>query len=235
MATLTWHGHSTFTLETAGGVRIVIDPWFEGNPAADRGLGDVGPVDWIFCTHGHADHFADALPLARATGATLVSSFEIVGFCQEQGLEKVHGLGVGGGYTFPFGRVQMTPALHGGQVHGDESGRWTCTPGGFLFHVDGLRILHAGDTALTLDMTLLEGRVDVAILPIGDNYTMGPGEAARAVGFIRPEVVIPMHYDTFELLRQDPEAFREQVRAEVGDETRVEVLRPGQGLDLGIR
>jgi L-ascorbate metabolism protein UlaG (beta-lactamase superfamily) len=231
MATLTWHGHATFTLETADGVRIVIDPWFEGNPAADRALADVGHVDWIFCTHGHADHFADALPLAEATGATLVSSFEIASFCASKGLELTHGLGVGGGYDFPFGRVQMTPALHGGQVHGDTSGQWTCTPGGFVFHVDGLRIYHAGDTALTMDMQLLKGRVDVAILPIGDNYTMGPAEAVRAIDFIGPEVVIPMHYDTFELLRQDTNAFR----ALVGDRARVEVLHPGRTLDLGVR
>jgi L-ascorbate metabolism protein UlaG (beta-lactamase superfamily) len=235
MATLIWHGHSTFTLETSEGTRIVIDPWFEGNPSADRSLADVGPVDWIFCTHGHADHFADAIPLALATGATLVSSFEIVMFCTEQGLEKTHALGVGGGYDFPFGRVQMTPALHGGHVHGDETGRWTCTPGGFVFHVDGVRIYHAGDTALSQEMKLLSGGVDVALLPIGDNYTMGPDEAARAAAFIGPEIVIPMHYNTFDLLRQDPEAFAAKVREQTHDGARVHVLQPGEGLDLGVR
>lgn len=228
MASLTWHGHASYTLELADGTRILLDPWFEGNPVADRTLDAVERADWIFCTHGHADHFKDAIPLARRTGATLVSSFEIIQFAASQGLEKLHALGVGGGYDFPFGRVKMTPALHGGQVHGDESGVWSCLPGGFLFHVDGIRLYYAGDTALLLDMQLLRGEVDVAILPIGDNYTMGPGDAVRAVDFIEPSVVIPMHYGTFPEIEQDPQAFR----ASVGDRARVEVLEVGDSLEL---
>ncbi len=228
MASLTWHGHATYTLELAGGTRILIDPWFEGNPMADRALDSVEKVDWIFCTHGHADHFKDAIPLARRTGATLVSSYEVIQFAASQGLEKLHALGVGGGYDFPFGRVKMTPALHGGHVHGDESGAWTCIPGGFVFHADGIRLHHAGDTALLTDMQLLRGGVDVAILPIGDNYTMGPDDAVRAVDFIEPSVVIPMHYGTFPEIEQDPEAFR----TAVGDRARVEVLEVGDSLDL---
>jgi L-ascorbate metabolism protein UlaG (beta-lactamase superfamily) len=228
MAKLTWHGHSTFTFETADGTRILVDPWFEGNPKADRSLDQVEAAQWIFCTHGHADHFKDAMPLARKMGATLVSSFEIIQFAASMGLEKLHALGVGGGYDFPFGRVKMTAALHGGHVHGDESGMWTCTPGGFVFHLDGTRIYHAGDTALLGDMALLRGQVDVAILPIGDNYTMGPDDAVRAVELIEPKVVVPMHYGTFPEIEQDPAAFREKV----GDRARVEILEPGGVLDL---
>lgn len=229
MTKLTWHGHSTFTLESKAGTRILIDPWFDGNPVADRSAAEVEGVEWIFCTHGHADHFADALPLAKRLGATLVSSFEIIQFAQAQGVEKVHPMGVGGAFDFPFGRVKMTAALHGGEVHGDDSGRWTCTPGGFLFHLDGLGIYHAGDTALLTDMQLLKGQVDVAILPIGDNFTMGPEDAVRAVEFIGPKVVIPMHYDTFDLIRQDPEAFRSRV----GDRARVETPKPGGTVEIG--
>jgi L-ascorbate metabolism protein UlaG (beta-lactamase superfamily) len=229
MARLTWHGHATFTLEDAAGTRILVDPWFEGNPKADRRLDQVEGVDWIFCTHGHADHFADALPLARRTGATLVSSFEIIEFATGQGLERVHAMGVGGSHRFPFGRVKMTAALHGGHVHGDASGTWTCTPGGFVFELDGVRVYHAGDTALLTDMQLLAGQVDVALLPIGDNFTMGPEDAVRAVEFIRPKVVVPMHYDTFELIEQDGEAFRRQV----GKRARVELPAPGETLELG--
>ena len=117
----------------------------------------------------------------------------------------------------------MTPAIHGGQVHGDETGQFTTIPGGFLLHIDGKRIYHAGDTALTLDMQLLRGKVDVAILPIGDNFTMGPEDAATAVGFIEPEVVIPVHYDTWPLIEQDPEHFR----ALVGERAHVQVMAPG--------
>jgi L-ascorbate metabolism protein UlaG (beta-lactamase superfamily) len=229
MAKLTYHGHSTFSIRTDDGTRIVIDPWFEDNPMADVGLDEVGEVDYIFCTHGHSDHFADALPLARQTGATLVSTFEIVQFAGEQGLEALHPMSIGGAFEFPFGRVKMTPALHGGFVHGDESGRWTTVPAGFLFELDGTRLYHAGDTSLLMDMRLLEGQVDVALLPIGDNFTMGPEDAVRATEFINPRVVVPMHYDTFDLIAQDTSRFRRQV----GDRARVEVMKPGATLDLG--
>lgn len=228
MATLTFHGHATFTAETEDGTRIAIDPFFDDNPASVTKRADVGPLDFIFCTHGHADHFADAIPLAKETGATLVSTFEIVAFAESQGLENVHPMHIGGGWEFPFGRAQMTPALHGGQVHGDETGCFTTVPGGFLLHLDGRRVYHAGDTALLLDMQLLKGKVDVALLPIGDNFTMGPKDAARAVEFVEPEVVVPIHYGTWPLIEQDPEQFRELV----GDRAEVRVMSPGDVLAL---
>lgn len=228
MATLAFHGHSTFTLETEDGVRFVVDPFFEDSPVSEIERADAGPLDFVFCTHGHADHFADALPLAQETGATLVSTFEIVGFAQEQGLENVHPMHIGGGWEFPFGRVKMTPALHGGQVHGDETGRFTTVPGGFLFHVDGKRVYHAGDTALTTDMRLLRGQVDVALLPIGDNFTMGPEDAARAVEFVEPEVVVPIHYGTWPMIEQDPERFRDLV----GERAQLRVMSPGDEFAL---
>jgi len=228
MPKLTYHGHATFSLLTGEGTRIVIDPWFDGSPVADRKLADVTDVDYIFCTHGHDDHFAEAIPLAQRTGAQLVSSFEIISFAESQGVENVHAMGIGGGYEFPFGRVKMTPALHGGHVAGDESGRFTALPGGFLFYLDGSRVYHAGDTALLTDMRLLEGEVDVALLPIGDNFTMGPDDAVRAVQFISPRVVVPMHYNTFPPIEQDPEEFRKKV----GDRARVEVMSPGDELEL---
>lgn len=229
MAKLTYHGHSTFSLRCDDGTRIVIDPWFEGSPVADIGLDEVGDVDYIFCTHGHADHFGDALPLARRTGAILVSTFEIANFAEEQGVETTHPMSIGGGFDFPFGRVKMTPAVHGGRVHGDETGRWTTVPAGFLFQLDGTRLYHAGDTGLIMDMRLLEGEVDVALLPIGDNFTMGPEDAVRAVEFINPRTVVPIHYDTFDVIEQDPADFRRRV----GDRARVEIMKPGSTLDLG--
>ena len=162
-------------------------------------------------------------PWPARTGATLISTFEIVSFAETRGITNVHPLHIGGGHDFPFGRAKMTAALHGGQVHGDTTGRFTTVPGGFLLHLDGRRIYHAGDTALLIDMQLLRGKVDVAILPIGDNFTMGPEDAAEAVGFIEPEVVIPVHYDTWPLIAQDPERFRELV----GDRAHVQVMNPG--------
>jgi L-ascorbate metabolism protein UlaG (beta-lactamase superfamily) len=228
VATLTFHGHATCTIETDDGTRIVIDPFFDDNPACDLKRSEVGRVDYILCTHGHTDHFADVVPLAKETGATVVATFEIVGFLGTQGVENTHPLHIGGGHDFPFGRVKMTPALHGGQVHGDETGQYTTLPAGLLIHVDGTRVHHAGDTALLTDMQLLRGSVDVALLPIGDNFTMGPEDAARAVSFIEPEVVIPIHYGTWPVIEQDPERFRELV----GDTARVEILAAGDRLEL---
>lgn len=228
MATLTWHGHSCFTLVTDSGHRLIIDPWLDENPAADVKADGVGALDAILVTHGHFDHFADAIPLAKRTGATLISTFEIVSFAQANGVGNAHPLHIGGGHRFPYGYVKMTPALHGGQVAGDDEGAFTTVPGGFWIDMDGKRVYHAGDTALLVEMQLLRGRVDVALLPIGDNFTMGPEDAVRAVEFIEPRVVIPMHYNTFDVIQQDPGAFREAV----GDRARVEILEPGGSYDF---
>ncbi|HEX8211319.1 MAG TPA: metal-dependent hydrolase [Longimicrobium sp.] len=229
MARLTWHGHSCFTLETGDGTRIMFDPWLDQNPVADIKTDAVERLDYILVSHGHFDHFADCVKLAKKTGATVVSTFELVAFCQKQGVENGHGMNIGGGYQFPFGRVKLTPALHTGSIDGDEEGAFTTDCAGFLLTLaGGRRLYHAGDTALITDMQLLRGQVDVALLPIGDNYTMGPEDAARAVEFIQPATVVPMHYDTFDLIRQDPEEFRRLV----GGLARVEVMKPGTSLEL---
>lgn len=223
MSTVEFHGHSTVTLTTDDGTRILIDPYLDENPASNIRMADVDGLDYILCTHGHFDHFQDCIPLARRTGATVISTFEIVTFLQSQGIENAHPLHIGGGHTFPFGYVKMTPALHGGQVHGDESGQFTTVPGGFLIDLGGKTFHHAGDTALLTDMQLLQGKVDVAMLPIGDNFTMGPEDAVRAVGFMKPGVVIPIHYNTWDLIAQDADAFSR----EVGDRARVELMASG--------
>jgi L-ascorbate metabolism protein UlaG (beta-lactamase superfamily) len=228
MARLTWHGHACFTLVTDDGTRIMFDPWLDQNPAADIRTDQVQALDYILVSHGHFDHFADAIPLARKTGATLVAIYELAAFAQSKGVEKTHGMSIGGGYRFPFGYAKLTPALHGPNVAGDEDGVFTCMPGGWWLDLGGKRLYHAGDTALITDMQLLKGRVDVALLPIGDNYTMGPEDAARAVEFIEPRIVVPMHYNTFDLIRQDPAEFARLV----GDRARVEILEPGGSLEF---
>lgn len=228
MARLTWHGHATFTLVADGGEHILFDPFLDENPKADIAAADIERLDYVLCSHGHFDHFGDAIPLARRTGATLVGTFELVSFAQSKGVEKVHGMNVGGGYRFPFGYVKLTPALHSGTVAGDEQGRYTTIANGFWLDLNGKRLYHAGDTALLMEMQLLRGRVDVALLPIGDNFTMGPEDAARAVEFIEPRVVIPMHYNTWDLIAQDPAAFR----ARVGGRAEVVVLEPGGSYDF---
>ncbi len=228
MARLAYYGHSAFMATTSDGTRIMIDPFLDDNPSSPVGRDHFSSLDYILCTHGHEDHFGDVAPLAKSTGARVVSSFEICAFLQGQGIERVCPMGVGGSVRLSFGRVKMTPAIHGGLVFGDESGQYTSTPAGFLLEVDGVRLHHAGDTALAMDMQLLRGAVDVAILPIGDTFTMGPQDAARAVDFIRPKTAIPMHYGTWPPIEQDPERFRELV----GERAEVKIMAPGDELAL---
>lgn len=228
MPRLTWHGHATFTLVTDDGTRILFDPFLDDNPVADIRARDVAQLDYVLCSHGHFDHFADAVELARRTDAMLVGTFELVAFAQSKGVKRGHGMNIGGGHRFDFGYVKLTPALHSGTVAGDDEGRYTSTPAGFWIDLGGTRLYHSGDTALITDMQLLEGRVDVALLPIGDNFTMGPEDAVRAIEFIRPRVVIPMHYNTWDVIRQDPEEFRTRV----GTRAEVVILEPGASYEF---
>jgi L-ascorbate metabolism protein UlaG (beta-lactamase superfamily) len=229
MPRLTFHGHSCFTCAADDGTVMIIDPFLSGNPVADIGPDAIGKADYVLFTHGHGDHIGDGFEIAQRTGAMVVSTFEIVAFAQQvKGIENAHPLHIGGGYNFPVGYIKMTPALHGGAVEGDESGQYTTVPGGFLIKVDGKTLYHAGDTALITDMALLKGQVDVACLPIGDNFTMGPDDAVRAVEMIEPATVIPMHYNTFDIVKQDPNEFARKV----GSKAQVVILEPGQKHDF---
>jgi L-ascorbate metabolism protein UlaG (beta-lactamase superfamily) len=227
MAKLIFHGHSTFSIETDGGVRLVIDPFFKDNPSFLGSRDDI-EADFILLTHGHNDHLADAIPLAERTGATVIATYEIATYMENHGI-NASPQSIGGGAHYPFGYVKMTPALHGGMVELPGAESFTTVAGGFLINlVGGQRFHHAGDTALTIDMQLLKGRVDVAVLPIGDRFTMGPDDAVKAVEFIEPGLVIPCHFDTWPPIEQDGAAFA----AAVGDRARVEVMAPGQTLEF---
>lgn len=228
MNRLTFHGHAAFELVTSKGTRLMFDPWLDQNPKADIKTADVSNLDYILVSHGHGDHFSDVIKLARQTNATVLATFELVSLCQAQGVKHGHGMSVGGGYRFPFGYAKLTPALHGTGIDGGAHGIHSTMPNGWWVDLGDARIYHAGDTALLTDMQLLQGKVDVALLPIGDNFTMGPEDAARAVEFIKPRVVIPMHYNTFDVIKQDPEHFRQLV----GGAAEVVVLQPGESHDF---
>ena len=225
--TLTWHGHACWTVESDD-TTLLIDPFLSDNPLADVGPDDVAP-DYILISHGHFDHVGDAVEIAKRTGATIISTFEVVNYCQEQGAESGHGMNIGGGYNFPFGRVQLTIAHHTSML---PDGSYGGDPAGFLITTGGATIYDAADTALFGDMKLYGdmNEIDVALLPIGDNFTMGPRDALQAVRFLRPKVVIPMHYDTFDLIAQDVDAWAGQV--EGATESSVVVLGSGESYTL---
>ena len=226
MPKLTFHGHATVSIHTADS-KLVIDPFFSDNPHFVGSIDDI-EADYILVTHGHYDHMADLIGLAERTGAMCIATFEIASFLESQGLNTSH-QHIGGGAHYSFGYVKLTAALHGGMVNLPGAEGFTTLPAGILINFNsGERFYHAGDTALLTDMQLLKGKVDVAVLPIGDRFTMGPDDAVTAVEFIEPKVVIPCHYDTWPPIEQDAAAFA----AKVGDRAKVQVMVPGDILDF---
>lgn len=220
MPTLRFIGHSAFLLQE-GANMIAIDPFITGNPTATITADEVNP-NVILLTHGHADHVGDTVALAKRTGAPVYTIVELAGWLSKQGVKAV-GFNYGGSTQFEGGSVKLVPAWH---TTAYEDGVYIGQPAGMLVRVGGKTIYFAGDTCLFLDMQLIgdEG-IDLAVLPIGDFYTMGPVDAVRAVKFLRPKTVIPCHYNTFPAIAQDAEAFKKKVEEET--ESKVQVLQPG--------
>jgi L-ascorbate metabolism protein UlaG (beta-lactamase superfamily) len=223
---LTWYGHSAIGLEIDG-KQILVDPFLSHNPAASI-TADKVPADFILISHGHGDHVGDAEAIARRTGALIISNFEIAEWFEKKGL-KTHGQHIGGGFTHPFGYLKLTQAFHGSAL---PDGSYGGNPAGFLLTTkDGKKIYLAQDTGLFGDMRLIgEEGIDLAALPIGDNFTMGPEDALRAVKFIQPKHVIPIHYDTFDLIAQDENLWAKMVMMETS--AQVHVLKPGESFTL---
>ena len=224
--TFTWYGHATLGL-TVGEHKLLVDPFFTGNPVAPI-TADEALADFILITHGHGDHVGDAQAIAKRNNALIISNFEIAGWFAEQGLES-HAQHLGGGFHHPFGYLKLTLALHGSAL---PDGGYGGNPAGLLLTTpDGKKIYMAGDTGLFGDMQLIgdEG-IDLAVIPIGDNYTMGPDDALRAVKLLRPKQVLPIHYNTWPLIEQDPHAWKARVETETS--SKVVVLKPGESLDL---
>ena len=221
-------GHSCFHITTPR-AKILIDPFLTGNPKAAAKAEDV-QCDFILVSHAHTDHFGDAVAISKRTGAMIIASYELALFAGSLGA-KVHPMGCGGGKDFSFGRVQLTIAHHTSSVDGPGGSVMVGAPVGFLITVEGKVIYFAGDTALTMDMQLLGDRkpIDLALLPIGDNFTMGPEDAAEAVRLLKPKLSVPMHYNTFEMIQVDPEIF---VREAGKHGYKVNVLSPGNRLSL---
>ncbi len=209
---LTYWSHSAFLVETASH-RLVIDPFLSGNPNAAVKAEDV-ECDYVLVTHAHGDHLGDAVDIAKRNDATIVATYELSAHCGAQGA-KVHPMHLGGARQFDFGRLKLTLAHHGSGLETGDGIVELGNPAGLLITADGKTLYHAGDTALFLDMKLIGelDAIDVAILPIGDNFTMGIDDAAKAVEFLQPQLAIPMHYKTFDLIYVDPNVFVEKVAA----------------------
>lgn len=226
---LTYFGHSAFLVETSSH-KLLIDPFLSDNPLCKADPASI-QCDYILLTHGHADHVGDTEMIAKANDAPVVAVFELAGFLESKGL-KTHPMHIGGGAEFPFGHLKFTIAFHGSS-YPDETGqaRYMGMPGGILLQADGKTLYHAGDTGLTLEFELL-GRyydIDLALLPIGDNFTMGVGDALRALDMLQPKAVVPIHYNTFPPIEADPHRFAEGALAK---NVICHVMQSGDVLDL---
>lgn len=229
MPGLRFLGHSACEV-VEGDTRILIDPFLTGNPAAAAKADELDATA-ILLTHAHNDHLGDALAIAKRCDAPIVAIFELATWCQQQGA-KSHGMSIGGAHSFPWGWVKLTQAWHG-STYIDEQGQFHTlgTPTGILLRVGDRLLYHAGDTGLFGDMSLI-GRhgIDLALLPIGDNFTMGPDDALEAVRLLKPKAVVPIHYDTFPVIQQDAEAWARQVEAETS--ARCVVMQPGETIEF---
>ncbi|MBY0598903.1 metal-dependent hydrolase [Bacillus bingmayongensis] len=225
---VSYHGHSVVKIETNGKV-ILIDPFLTGNPKTDLKAEDV-KVDVIILSHGHGDHVGDTVALAKKNNAVVVAPFELATFLGWQGV-NTHPMHIGGSHVFDFGKVKFTQAFHGSSYIDEENQTITYTgmPAGILFTAEEKTVYHAGDTALFSDMKLIGSLndIDLAFLPIGDNFTMGPEDAVLAAEWIGAKTVVPMHYNTFPVIEQDPHIFVQKLTSSTG-----KVLEAGESITL---
>ncbi len=225
---LSFHGQSTIYFE-ANGKKVIVDPFITGNGQSDLDANAI-EVDYIILTHGHGDHFGDTVELANRNNATVIGSAELGDYLTtNKNVENVRPMNIGGKVEFEFGTVKFVQAFHSSSLT-DDNGIpvYLGMPMGVIIEVEGKTIYHTGDTGLFSDMKLIAERhpVDVCFVPIGDNFTMGIDDASYAINtFIKPKITVPVHYDTFELIEQDPNEFKSAVK--VGE---VQILKPGESV-----
>lgn len=223
MAKLRFLGHSAFEIEI-GGKNILIDPFITGNPQSAVKPGDLHP-DYIIITHGHSDHLGDSIDIAMRNNSMIIAPYELAIYCGGKGV-KTHPMHIGGSFPFDFGVVRLTLALHGSAILEGEKLIPGGNPVGAIIEADGKSLYHAGDTGLFGDMKLIGDRYkpQIALLPIGGNFTMDIEDAAYAAKLLKPDVVIPMHYNTFDVIKANPKEFVKKV----GDAAQVVILESGE-------
>ena len=221
---LTYLGHSAFIIQTDTH-NIIIDPFIKDNPLCKIDLHELPKIHYILITHGHSDHIGDTVEIARRHNSTVICNFEIAQYIDKYNI-TYHAMHIGGRTSTEFGKVKMTPAIHGSSITEGTHIIYAGVACGFLIEIENVKLYHAGDTALTYDMKLLEKEaIDYAILPIGGNFTMDLEDSLQALEMIRPKKAIPMHYNTFELIKEDPNRFKSPLCAVI-------VMNPHDSIDI---
>lgn len=222
---LTYLGHSVIMIEE-GNFKGIIDPFIKGNNSEVK-LDDLFNITHIFVTHGHGDHLGDTVEIAKKNNSLIITNHEIATYLNKFSL-NTHSMHIGGRTKFDFGTVKMTNALHGSGISEGNEMIYGGNPCGFIIEVNGKKIYHAGDTGLTYDMKLLQSEnIDVAFIPIGGNYTMDINDAVLAIDFIKPKKVVPIHYNTFDVIKADPNEFKKKV-----GQTETIILNINQAMDI---
>lgn len=224
---LTYYGQSCFAVQAAG-KNLLFDPFITPNELArDINIADI-MVDYILLSHGHGDHSVDAVQLAKQNNATVIAAFEVAMWMNKQGVEKYHPMNIGGKWAFEFGTVKCTNAVHSSNMPDESYGG---NPMGFIVTTEEKTFYYSGDTALTLDMQLIPrwGKLDFAILPIGDNFTMGIEDAIAAAEMIQCQNIVGVHYDTFGFIKIDHEKAKKAF-ADAG--MKLHLIKIGDSIDL---
>ena len=224
MTTLKYYGHACFSVSD-GKTTLLFDPFLNGNPW-EIATADQVNADYILVSHAHADHLGDTVAIAQRTGANIITTAEVCNLVGEQGCQNVSCMHIGGKINFPFGWVRVTLAFHGSGVPGGHA----C---GFIVNFNGKVIYFAGDTGLFCDMRLLGEleAIDYALLPIGNNFTMGAQDAAVAAELLRAKNIVPMHYDSWPVIKQDPVEFKAMVEKGKSG-SNVIIVPPGESIEL---
>ncbi len=227
-STITWLGHATLHIQTAKGTSILVDPWFEGNPSSPKGYHLPDTIDLLLLTHGHDDHFHDAVSLAKKYKPKVVGIYELTSWMQAKGVDNLQPMNYGGSYRFKDVLVSMVEARHSSSIVEDGKAMYAGVACGYVLALDGGPAMYlAGDTSLFGDMRLLKEMYspEIGVLPIGDNFTMGPKHAAKAAELLGIRTLVPIHYGTFPALTGTPE----ELRTHLGDSgVSVAVLKPGE-------